>query len=56
MTSTLSGASDLAVARSPKEIAFVAATEAAALFDPDVRDVLAALERCRKTADRRSAA
>ena len=55
MTSTLSGTSHATVVPLPKQASSSAAAEAAALFDPDVRDILVMLERARTRTDRPAA-
>jgi hypothetical protein len=55
MVTAPSRQSDDTVVSPPKEISSSAATEAAALFDPDVRDLLTILEVSRASANRAAA-
>lgn len=55
MASTLPGTSAATVVPAPKQPPSPAAAEAAALFDPDVREVLALLQRARTATDRPAA-
>ena len=51
MTSTLSGTPHASVDSLPTQTLSRAAAEAAALFDPDVREILVTLERARARTD-----